>query len=63
MAPKLGRTIAGAIYGVLPGVILVLLAHFVIIGEWQLTIGANGLAQAFIGLVAGAVVGYNWRSS
>lgn len=36
MATKLGRTIAGAIYRVPPGVIPVLLTHFVITGEWQL---------------------------
>ncbi|MCE7008358.1 hypothetical protein LWC34_36935 [Kibdelosporangium philippinense] len=63
MAAKLGRGIVGAMYGVLPGAFLVLLTQFVISGEWQLTIGANGLEIAFLGFVIGGIVGWNWEQT
>ena len=51
------RAIAGAAIGALPGVILVLLAQFVIKGEMQLTVGAPGIMLAVVGAVAGFAVG------
>ena len=51
------RAIAGAAIGAMPGVILVLLAQFVIKGEMQLTVGAPGILLAVAGAVAGFAVG------
>ena len=51
------RAIAGAAIGAMPGVVLVLLAQFVIKGEMQLTVGAPGIVLAVVGAVAGFVVG------
>ena len=55
------RAIAGAAIGAAPGVILVLLAQFVIKGELQLTIGAPGILLTVIGAIAGFLVG--WQTS
>jgi hypothetical protein len=57
MKTRFGRAVAGAVVGALPGVILVLLAQFVINGEWQLTIGAPGILIAVFGAILGAFVG------
>ncbi len=55
---RLGRSaMAGMLIGATPGVLLVLLAEFVIDGEMQLTVGAPGLILAVVGAVAGLVVG------
>jgi hypothetical protein len=43
--------------GALPGVVLVLLAQYVIKGEMQLTIGAPGILLAVVGCVVGFLVG------
>jgi hypothetical protein len=51
------RAIAGAVIGATPGVILVLLAQFVIKGELQLTVGAPGILLAVAGAIAGFAVG------
>jgi len=56
MKTGFGRGVVGALTGVLPGVILVLLAQFVIEGEWQLTIGAPGVLIAVLGAIVGAVI-------
>lgn len=51
------RGIAGAVIGAIPGVILILLAEFVIEGEAQLSVGAPGIMLAAAGAVAGFVIG------
>jgi hypothetical protein len=56
---KLVRGVLGAVIGAVPGVILVLLAQFVIEGEMQLTVGAPGILLAAVGGIAGFAVG--WR--
>lgn len=48
------RGLVGALIGVAPGLIMYLIAEFLIKGEWQLTIGAPGIV---IG-VAGAILGF-----
>ena len=48
--------LAGLVIGAAPGLILVLLAEFVIDGEMQLTVGAPGIILAVVGAVVGAVV-------
>lgn len=52
---------AGLVIGALPGVILVLLAQFVIEGEMQLTVGAPGILLAIAGAIIGLVVGLVWK--
>lgn len=47
----------GTLIGALPGVILVLVAQFIIDGEMQLTVGAPGFLLAFVGGAAGLVTG------
>jgi hypothetical protein len=59
---KLGRALLGMVIGAVPGLILVLLAQFVIKGEMQLTVGAPGILLAIAGAVIGFVVGLMWRS-
>lgn len=49
--------LAGLLIGATPGVLLMLLAEFVIEGEMQLTVGAPGLILAVVGAVAGLLVG------
>lgn len=49
--------LVGAVVGALPGIIIVLVATFVIEGEMQLSIGAPGIILAIAGAVAGAVFG------
>jgi hypothetical protein len=60
MRTSLGRGVAGAVVGAVPGLILFLVAEFVIEGELQLTVGAPGIMLAVAGAVVGFVVG--WRS-
>lgn len=50
--------IRGAAVGALPGIILVLLAQFVIKGEMQLTVGAPGIIIGVLGAIIGFVVGW-----
>ena len=50
--------ILGAAIGAAPGVVLVLLAQFVIKGEMQLTIGAPGIVVAAVGSIVGFIVGW-----
>ncbi|HEX2259617.1 MAG TPA: hypothetical protein VHJ40_07725 [Actinomycetota bacterium] len=45
------------IVGAIPGLILVLLAQFVIEGEMQLTVGAPGTLLAIAGALVGFTVG------
>jgi len=59
MRSTLGRGLLGAVIGAAPGAVVVLLAEFVIKGEWQLTIGAPGMMLAVIGAIVGAVVMLN----
>lgn len=54
---KIRRGLLGAVIGAAPGLILVLLAQFVIDGEMQLTVGAPGILLAAGGAIAGFVVG------
>jgi hypothetical protein len=54
MPAKLSRALKFAVLGALPGGVMLLLAFFVIKGEWQLTVGAPG----FILLPAGFVLGF-----
>lgn len=61
MRSKVGRGVVGAFIGAIPGVLLVLLAQFVISGELQLTVGAPGIMIAALGLVVGFGMGF--RSS
>jgi hypothetical protein len=51
----------GMVIGAVPGVILVLIAQFVIKGEWQLTIGAPGLVLAGVGAIVGFILGASRR--
>jgi hypothetical protein len=57
------RGVIGAIIGVTPGLILVLLAQFVIEGEWQLTVGAAGVLLGGGGAVVGFVLGLSRRTT
>lgn len=50
-------SLAGMLIGAAPGVLLVLLAEFVVDGEMQLTVGAPGLLLTAIGAVVGLIVG------
>jgi hypothetical protein len=52
------KGLLGAVIGAMPGIILVLLAQFVIEGEMQLTVGAPGFVIAALGAVAGFIVGW-----
>ena len=45
------------IVGAIPGLILILLAQFVIEGEMQLTVGAPGILLAIAGALVGFVLG------
>lgn len=62
MAPqirtRLSSALRMAVIGATPGVVLVLLAQFVVTGEMQLTVGAPGLLLAVVGGVTGLVVGF-----
>jgi hypothetical protein len=58
---RIWRGVLGAVIGAVPGLILVLLAEYVIEGEMQLTIGAPGFALAIGGALAGLVVGLSRR--
>lgn len=58
MRSKFGRGIVGALVGATPGILLVLLAQFVVSGEPQLTIGAPGIVIAGLGLVVGFGTGF-----
>jgi hypothetical protein len=58
MRSKVGRGVVGALVGATPGILLVLLAQFVISGELQLTVGAPGIMIAVLGLVVGFGVGF-----
>lgn len=56
--PNVARSaLAGMLIGATPGVLLVLLAQFVIEGEMQLTVGAPGIILAPVGAVVGLIVG------
>jgi hypothetical protein len=59
MKSNLGRGLLGAVIGAAPGAAVVLVAQFVIKGEWQLTIGAPGMMLAVFGAIVGAVVMLN----
>jgi hypothetical protein len=58
---RIWRGFLGAVIGAVPGLILVLLAEYVIEGEMQLTVGAPGFLLAIAGAVAGLVVGLRRR--
>jgi hypothetical protein len=58
---RIWRGVLGAVIGAVPGLILVLLAEYVIEGEMQLTVGAPGFLLAIAGAVAGLVVGLRRR--
>lgn len=49
-------SVAGAILGAVPGLILVLIAQFVVRGEPQLTVGVAGIWLAIVGAVVGLSV-------
>jgi len=49
----------GAAVGAVPGLVLVLLAQFVIKGEMQLTVGAPGIVLAVVGVVVGFAIGWS----
>lgn len=51
------RALVGMLLGAGPGLLLVLLAEYVVAGEMQLTVGAPGLLLAVVGAVAGLVSG------
>ena len=50
------------VIGAVPGLILVLLAQFVIKGEMQLTVGAPGILLAIAGAIVGLIVGLARKS-
>lgn len=50
------QALTGMTIGAMPGVILVLLAQFVIEGEMQLTVGAPGILLAIAGGLAGLII-------
>ncbi len=54
------RIIIGALIGLIPGGIMVLLT-LPVSGEAELTLGANGIFLAIIGAIIGAVVGARKR--
>jgi len=57
MNQHLTRALIFAAVGAAPGLVLVLLATFVIQGEMELTVGAPGILIALAGAVTGAVYG------
>lgn len=54
---RIWRGLLWAVIGAIPGLILVLLAQFVIEGEMQLTVGAPGIMLAIVGALAGLILG------
>jgi hypothetical protein len=50
------RLLVGALFGALPGVLLVLVAQFLVNGEPQLTVGVAGMWLAVAGALAGVIV-------
>ena len=56
---NLMKGLLGAAIGASPGLILLLLAFFVIKGEWALTIAALGLFVTAVGAIAGFTVGWS----
>ncbi len=54
------RTIIGALVGVIPGGIMILLT-VPVSGEAELTLGANGIVMAIVGAIIGAIVGARKR--
>ncbi|TWP50290.1 hypothetical protein FKR81_21565 [Lentzea tibetensis] len=58
MPEKLKNALKFAVIGALPGLLLVLLAQFVIKGEMQLSVGAPGLILLPMGFVGGLIYGW-----
>lgn len=58
MPEKLKNALKFAVIGAVPGLVLVLLAQFVIKGEMQLTVGAPGLLLLPLGFVGGLLYGW-----
>ncbi len=52
--------IIGAIVGAIPGGIMVLLT-IPVSGEWELTLGANGILLVIMGMLIGGIVGARKR--
>jgi hypothetical protein len=61
MIIKLGRGVAGAFIGSLPGMALILFAQFVVEGEAQLTVGAPGILLVPLGSIVGFAIGFGLR--
>lgn len=60
---RLERGLVGALIGVLPGLIMYLIAEFLIKGEWQLTIGAPGILIGICGAILGFALGFFGRKA
>lgn len=54
--PRWMRLLVGVLLGALPGVLLVLVAQFLVNGEPQLTVGVAGMWLAAAGALAGVIV-------
>lgn len=54
---RLVRGLVWGIVGGLPGLIIYLIAEFLVRGEWQLTIGAPGILIGICGLILGFALG------
>lgn len=55
------RLLLYALAGATPGLLMVLVAQFLIEAEMQLTVGAPGFVLAAIGAVVGFLLGLRWR--
>jgi hypothetical protein len=57
MNARLSTALVYAAIGAAPGIVLVLVAQFVIDGEMELTVGAPGFLLAAAGAIAGLIFG------
>lgn len=55
------RALAGALVGAMPGIVLILIAEFLVDGEMQLTVGAPGILLAVAGAIIGLGLGIHGR--
>ncbi|MDQ4145337.1 MAG: hypothetical protein M3198_16670 [Actinomycetota bacterium] len=58
MRKRLKAGFRWGVVGVIPGLLLILLARFVIQGEMQLTVGAPAILLAIVGGLAGFILAF-----
>jgi hypothetical protein len=57
----MGQVLVGMVLGALPGLVLVLVAQYLVEGEVQLTVGVAGIWLAVVGGVVGLVLALRRR--